>query len=68
MSINNKAYSISRFCENHNISRGMFYLLTERNEAPKTMRVGRRVLISDEAATEWRKRMEESSNSGEKLK
>lgn len=55
------AFSISEFCETHGISRALFYLLQKDGRAPRTMQVGRRVLISIEAATEWRKRMEEAS-------
>ena len=53
-----QSYSIKEFCELHAISRSLFYVLLERGEAPRVMKVGRRTLISAEAAAEWRKSME----------
>jgi hypothetical protein len=53
-----QAFSIQEFCEVHSLSRAKFYLLLKENLAPKLMRVGRRRLISNEAAAEWRKKME----------
>ena len=54
-----QAYSVAEFCSTHQISRTHFYHLVKEGRAPKIMKVGRRVLISKEAAAEWRKRMEE---------
>jgi hypothetical protein len=58
MSSEVQAFSIADFCKVHSISRAMFYLMLKNGIAPKLMRVGRRRLISSEAATEWRLRME----------
>jgi hypothetical protein len=52
------ANTVGQFCQEHNISRGHFYNLLKRGDGPAIMRVGRRTLISAEAATEWRRRME----------
>ena len=52
------AFSIPEFCRRHGISRAHFYNLWKSGDAPTVMRVGRRTLISTEAATEWRRRME----------
>jgi predicted DNA-binding transcriptional regulator AlpA len=49
------AMSIPEFCQRHNISLSFFYLLRERGEAPQTMRVGGRRLISIEEAARWRR-------------
>ena len=49
-----QAYSIPEFCDAHRISRGSFYNLQKEGLAPLTFRVGKRVLISEEAAAEWR--------------
>lgn len=57
----NNAFSIQEFCDSHRISRAKFYLLLKENLAPKLMHVGRRRLISNEAATEWRRQMEVDS-------
>lgn len=50
--------SVSEFCRAHGISRAFFYKLAKEGNAPRIAKVGRRTLISDEAAEEWRKRME----------
>jgi predicted DNA-binding transcriptional regulator AlpA len=52
------ALSIPEFCRRHGISRAHFYNLSKTGDAPAVMRVGRRTLISVEAAAEWRRRME----------
>jgi len=51
------AYSISDFCQAHDISRPLFYALKAQGQAPETMRLGRRCLITKEAAAQWRARM-----------
>lgn len=64
MDMDKLSLSIPEFCERHSISRGMFYKLAERGEAPVTMKIGRRILISVEAAQDWRRRMEEKPAAG----
>ena len=54
------ASSIKRHCEEHDISRSFYYELQKKNLGPKTMKVGGRRLISDEASAEWRRRMEDA--------
>jgi len=56
-----QAYSIQQFCDNHNVSHAKFYLLVKEGKAPRLMKVGRRRLISVEAAQEWRRQMEADS-------
>lgn len=53
-----QAYSIKQFCEVHSISRAKFYLMLGEGTAPLLMKVGKRRLISVEAASAWRKLME----------
>jgi excisionase family DNA binding protein len=50
--------SVAEFCHQHGISRGTFYKLLGEGRGPKAVKVGRRTLISSEAAEEWRRRME----------
>ena len=50
------AYPITEFCKRHGFSRSHYYGLPA-DERPREMRVGNRVLISKEAAAEWRARM-----------
>lgn len=51
-------YTLAQFMDGHNVSRTHFYRLQKAGLAPRLMRVGRRVLVSAEAAADWRKRME----------
>ena len=52
------ALSVGEFCEAHRISRALFYLLRREGSGPRVMNVGRRTLITAEAAAEWRRQME----------
>lgn len=52
------AFSIDEFCKSHDISRTTFFQLERDGKAPRSMKVGRRRLITTEAAAEWRARME----------
>lgn len=54
------ALTVGEFCRSHGISRALFYLVLRDGTGPRVMRVRRRVLISIEAAREWRNRMESS--------
>jgi hypothetical protein len=50
------AFSIRQFCDRHNISESFFFKLQARGEGPATIAVGKRRLITREAARAWRKR------------
>lgn len=52
------AYNVPEFCFTHRISRSHFYALLRNGLGPRLMRAGGRVLISHEAAAEWRRAME----------
>jgi hypothetical protein len=54
------AYSVPEFCRRHGISVAFFYKLEEK-ERPTTMRVGSRVLVTHEAAANWRRERERAS-------
>ena len=51
-------YTIASFCREHHISRGYLYQLWAEGKGPRRIKVGRRTLISGEAAAAWRRRME----------
>jgi len=53
-----EVFSINTFCKAYGISRALFYKLQIDGKAPKTFNLGRRVLISREAAQAWLSRME----------
>ncbi len=55
---NTQTYTVAQFCADHNISRTHFYQLTKDGKGPRLMKLGRRVLISAEAAADWRRQME----------
>jgi hypothetical protein len=55
------AYSINQFCVKHGICRASYYNLKSLGKAPKEMWIGRRRLISREAAAEWRRAREAES-------
>lgn len=53
------SYSVAEFCARNCISRSFLYALWTAGEGPERMRVGRKTLISTEAATAWRARLAE---------
>jgi len=53
-----ETFSINSFCEAYGISRALFYKLQNEGRAPKTFNLGRRVMISKDAARAWLSRME----------
>jgi hypothetical protein len=55
---NRDAYSIQEFCRRHNISNGTYYNLKNRGQGPREARAMTRVLITKEAAADWRKQIE----------
>lgn len=55
------AYSVAEFCKAHGFTKVKFYDLLHRGQGPKIMKVGTRTLISIEAATEWRRKMEQGA-------
>ena len=55
-------FTIATFCSAHTISRPFLYSLWEQGIGPRTMRLGRRVLISAEAAADWRRDMEAATS------
>ncbi len=54
--------TVPQFCEDHQISKSFYYVLEKQGRAPRTIKLGRRVLITAEAAAAWRVRMEEESS------
>jgi hypothetical protein len=51
-------YTISTFCISHDLSEALFFKLKKHGRTPKEMHVNGRVLISFQAAAEWRAMME----------
>ncbi|MCB1906488.1 MAG: hypothetical protein KDH15_03880 [Rhodocyclaceae bacterium] len=54
----NPVYTIEGFCEAHHITKPLYYELKRAGLGPREMEVGRRRLITVEAAAEWRRARE----------
>jgi len=52
------AYTIREFCEAHGLSEGMYHKLKKDRLQPKEMKIGRHIMISHEAAADWRRARE----------
>lgn len=52
------AYSVADFCAAHGITKVLLYSMLKAGTGPRIMKVGRRTLISIEAAADWRRQME----------
>jgi len=50
--------TVAQFCHSHGVSRSYFYKMRSEGKAPKAFRLGRRTLITAEAAADWRRSME----------
>jgi predicted DNA-binding transcriptional regulator AlpA len=53
-----EAYSVIEFAQAYGLSRATIYNLWKDGIGPRSMRVGRRTLITKQSATEWARRME----------
>jgi hypothetical protein len=48
------AFTVSEFCQAHRISRSKLYSEWKAGRGPKTKQVGVKIIITVEAAAEWR--------------
>lgn len=53
-----QAYDVPMFCLAHNVSRATLEKLWKQGKGPRAFKACSRVLISKEAAAEWRAQME----------
>jgi hypothetical protein len=60
--MNKPAYTVISFCDDHHISKPFLYKLISLGKGPRLMKIGRRTLISAEAAADWRALMESQTN------
>jgi hypothetical protein len=58
------AFTIKEFCESHKISQAFYYVMKNEGWGPAEMHAGQRVLISHEAAAEWRRAREAAAAAG----
>lgn len=61
-------YSVSAFCTRHSISRDKFYELQREGEAPETIRIGNRQLVTRESAKRWRAAQERAERERKQAK
>lgn len=61
LNMSKSAFTIPDWCKDNSISRAMFYKLAAEGLAPRTMKIGRKRLISVEAAADWRIQMEKNT-------
>jgi hypothetical protein len=52
------AFTFDELCERHRICRSLLYALWRKGKGPARMKVGRRTMISVEAAVRWRQQVE----------
>jgi predicted DNA-binding transcriptional regulator AlpA len=51
-------YTVPKFCAAHHISRSYLYELWRDGRGPRRAKLGRRTLITGEAAAAWRRELE----------
>lgn len=56
-----QAYSVPEFLQVYRISRTKLYELWQKNKGPKSYTIGRKRLISVDAAETWQRQMEQDS-------
>ena len=57
-------FTVAEFCDAHRISRAKLYQLWKAGTGPRVLRIGSKVLITFEAAADWRREREAACNSG----
>lgn len=60
----NPVSTIDEFCKEHKITRPHYYALKKQGKGPREMVVGRRRLITQEAAADWRRDREQAAQVG----
>ena len=60
--------TVREFCERFHVSRSTLYRLTRAGSGPRVLRVGRRTLITADAARDWIKEAERRAPASHDLK
>lgn len=66
MHIEKQAFSIPEFCAAYSVGRAKLYRMMKAGEGPRIMKVGRKTIISKEAADEWRRNIEAKTQANAK--
>lgn len=61
MNAHTKAQDVNTFCETYGISRSMFYKLQRQGKGPRLLKIGKRTLVTIEAAEQWQQDMEQAN-------
>jgi hypothetical protein len=56
------AYTVAEFCTAHRISRSKLYQLWRAGAGPRVIRVRTKILITNEAAADWRRACEAAAD------
>jgi len=56
-----RALSIAQFCQAYGISRATYYNLAKAGNAPAILKIGRRSIITNDAAKSWETAMTKAS-------
>jgi hypothetical protein len=59
--MNQEVYTVAQFCAAYAISRAKLYQLLVAGTGPHTYKLGKRTMISREAAEAWRRELEAAS-------
>lgn len=54
----NEVFSVAQFCSAYAVSRAKLYQILKAGTGPATFKLGRKTLISREAAEKWRRALE----------
>ena len=57
MSVRTHPRSVDSFCSRNGICRASFYNILKRGLGPDVLKIGARTTITEEAESEWRRRM-----------
>ena len=57
-----KAYTVNSFCRAHETSRTELYKLWRAGKGPRYFLIGKHRRITDEAAADWRREMENAAS------
>jgi hypothetical protein len=52
------AYTVDEFCNAHRISRSKLYELWATGKGPRFIQIGAKKIITNEAASDWRRELE----------
>ena len=58
-------YDVASFCAAHQISRAYLYTLWSDGKGPRRTKLGRRTLITGQAAQAWRRKLEQETGEPE---